>query len=149
MSRKRCRRKVWPLVDPVRHAIEGARITSESELDKLRLRELAAIDAFARGRAQEIDWYDIDALARMTLTMAERGVGRPEAMPALDIARQHLAADMRRFRETGRMGTTGPGLVAYRDLFVVHDAQRQAVARSEYEAAIQQAVRKASGGAHA
>ena len=32
MSRKRCHRKVWPLVDPVRHAIEVAGVEPEAVL---------------------------------------------------------------------------------------------------------------------
>lgn len=34
---------------------------------------------------------------------------------------------------TGRMGTTGTGLQAFRGLFEVHDLQRSSVQRSDYE----------------
>ena len=34
MSRKKCRRKVWALIDPIAHAIAGAAITDTASLDK-------------------------------------------------------------------------------------------------------------------
>lgn len=46
MTRKHCRRKVYPLVNPIARAMEGAAITPDNLLDKLRLQELSAIDAF-------------------------------------------------------------------------------------------------------
>lgn len=51
MTRKHCRRKVYPLVNPIARAMEGAAITPDNLLDKLRLQELSAIDAFTRGKA--------------------------------------------------------------------------------------------------
>ena len=38
--RKKTRRKVWALVNPIQHAIEGAAITPEDKLNQLQLREL-------------------------------------------------------------------------------------------------------------
>lgn len=43
MSRKKCVRKVWGLVNPIQHAIDGASITPGHLLDRLRLVELSAI----------------------------------------------------------------------------------------------------------
>ena len=51
MTRKKCRRKVWNTnVNPIAHAIAGAAITDTASLDKLRMQELSAIEAFAKGR---------------------------------------------------------------------------------------------------
>ena len=36
MSRKKCVRKVWGLVNPIQHAIDGASITPGHLLDRLR-----------------------------------------------------------------------------------------------------------------
>ena len=41
--RKRCKRKVWVKVDPIQHAIEGARVSDDKLLNELRVRDLAAI----------------------------------------------------------------------------------------------------------
>ncbi len=38
-SKPKRNRKVWALINPVEHAIRGACITPQHELDKLRLRE--------------------------------------------------------------------------------------------------------------
>jgi len=64
--------------------------------------------------------------------MAVNKVG-PEALEACDRAVVAMDQDMERFRQTGKMGTTGQGLQAYRDVFQYHDLQRQSIARSEYE----------------
>lgn len=45
MSRKHCRRNVWPLVNPVAMAIEGAAITDTAILDSVRMTELQALEA--------------------------------------------------------------------------------------------------------
>ena len=136
MSRKRCRRQVRALVNPITFAIEGAAITNQSALDKLRLVELAAIDAFARGRATVQDWHSMTQMLNLAETMAGMGIGRAEVMPACQAAQAHLIEATQRYERTGRMGTTGPGLQALRNLCEYHDLQRQSIPRSEYEKAI-------------
>ena len=142
--RKQCKRKVYALVNPITHAIEGAAITPEDELRTLRLRELAAIDAFAKGLATEREWQDICAMLNLTEVLARRGVG-PEALPYCEALQEHLAEAVTRYRVKNRMGTTGPGLQAMRDVFQFHDLQRQSISRSEYEKAIADAINKIKG----
>ena len=45
--RKQCRRRHYALTNPIALAIAGACVTDDGRLDKLQLRELSAIDAFA------------------------------------------------------------------------------------------------------
>lgn len=136
MSRKKCRRKVWSTsINPVTHALMGAAITPSSELDKLRLRELDAIDNFARGVATFADLDAIVAVHNLCEHMANNGVGH-EALEACARAGAAIHEAARRMEATGKLGTTGPGLQAFRDLFAYHDLQRQSVARSEYERVI-------------
>lgn len=139
--RKRTRRKIYQLMNPITLAIEGAAVSQQANLDKLRVRELAAIDAFTRGGAGEQEWHDIHAMTGICMTMAGAGIG-PEANEACERACQALRADWLRYEATGTMGTTGPGLQAYRDVFAFHDLQRQSIARSEYERHIQSAISK-------
>jgi hypothetical protein len=134
--RKRTRRKVYALVNPISFAIQGAAISQEADLDKLRIRELAAIDAFARGAATIGDLHDINAILGLAETMAKAGIGREEVLPACAKAQEHLIDAARRFERTQKMGTTGLGLTSFRDLYAFHDLQRQSVSRSEYEKAI-------------
>lgn len=136
MSRKKCRRKVWRTdINPVAYAMMGAAVTPDSELDKLRLRELQAVDAFARGAATFADFDAIVAMYNLCEHMARKGVG-PEALDACGRASAEIHAVARRMEATGKLGTTGPGLQVFRDLFEFHDLQRQSVSRSEYERAI-------------
>jgi len=57
--RKQTRRKHWALVNPIQHAIEGAAITPDEKLSQLKLRELAAIEAFAKGKATVREWHHL------------------------------------------------------------------------------------------
>lgn len=138
MSRKRCVRRVWTLVNPIAHAIEGARMTPEEVLDSVRMRELAAVDAFAHGHAALQHWHDLTAMLNLCESMARNKIG-PEAMPACQEAQSHLIDAQQRFERIGKMGMTGPGIEAMRELYRWHDAQRQAVSRGEYERQIKTA----------
>lgn len=60
--RKRCKRKVWALVNPVEHAINGAGITSRKDLDSLLVRELASGPGIQALRSV-IEWHDLQRSA--------------------------------------------------------------------------------------
>lgn len=139
--RKHTRRKHWGLINPIKHAIDGAAITPLHELNRLRLRELQAVDAFSKGTATLNDWRDITAMLNLTETMANDGIG-PEALPTCEEAQNHLVEAAERFERIGKMGTTGPGIQSFRDLFEFHDLQRQSVSRSEYERSIAKALNR-------
>lgn len=132
MSRKRCVRKVYQLVNPIAHAMAGAAITDKASLDKLRLKELSCIESFRAGTADREDWKAIADVLNLCETMATEGIGR-EAMPSCEAAQAALERAHDRHKETGRYGIDGPGLEALRELFEWHDAQRSAIARSQYE----------------
>jgi len=132
MSRKKCKRKVWALVNPITHATEGASYTPESLLDKLRIRELSAIEAFRSGRAGLQEWSDVTAMLNLAETMAKGGVG-PEALQSCTTMQEELIAAAKRFERTGKMGVSGIGLATMRDLYEFHDLQRQSITRGEYD----------------
>jgi len=135
MSRKRCVRKVWALINPVQHAIQGAGITTRQDLDKLLARELSSLDAFSHGKAQMAEWSDMANVNNLTQTLAGMGIGT-EAMPDCNKAEDGLIDAARRFQETGRMGLNGPTIQALRDVIEWHDLQRGSIPRSQYEEAI-------------
>jgi len=139
--KKTCKRKHYQLINPIGYAIEGARITPADRLDKLRMLELASIEAFSKGKAGLQEWSDINALLTMCETMARGGIG-PEAMEACGTAQAALVESAKRFETTKRMGTSGLGLQAFRDLYEYHDLQRQSVSRAEYERFIQAGVNR-------
>jgi hypothetical protein len=132
MSRKRCIRKVYSLVNPILYAMEGAAVTTKERLDKLRMLELSALEAFRMGQATNEDWKALAEILNLCETIASEGIGR-EAIPACEAAQAALERAHDRFKATGRYGIDGPGLQALRDLYEWHDAQRTAIARSEYE----------------
>ncbi len=135
MSRKRCKRKVWNLVNPIQHAMLGAAVTQESHLDQLRIRELMAIEAFAKGHATKDDWRSLADMLNITETLATSGVA-PEALQPCQQAQQALSNAHGRHKGGKSLGFTGPELQAIRDAYEYHDLQRQSISRSEYEGAI-------------
>lgn len=135
MSRKRCRRKVYEMVNPITHAIERASITSQQDLDRLRTAELGSIEAFAKGHAEDQDWKRMADVSNITQTMVGMGIG-PEAQEAIDAVNAALGEALRRKHEHGKLGVTGLELRALRDLFEYHDLQRTSVSRGTYAEAI-------------
>lgn len=134
--RKRTKRKHWPLADTIALAIDGACITDEGRLDRLRTLELSALQAWTTGAASVEDWRTVADLSNLTQTLCAMGVG-PEALPAAQLVEDVLGEAHGRFQATGRMGTTGPGLAAMRDLYAWHDEQRRAIDRRTYFEAIE------------
>ena len=130
--RKRKHRKHYALINPIFHAIEGAAITDEETLQKLRDNEFKAIEAFRLGFATRDHWELISEVCNLTESMARAGIG-PEALVATTAAEMALKDAYERYVRTGKMGATGPGLMAFKDVYEYHDLQRQSVARSVYE----------------
>lgn len=130
--RKTTKRKHWKLIDPVRHAILGAGITQDHLLDKLRLIELAALDAMTKGLGTIQDWQELTDMMNISEVMALDGVG-PEVLPYCKAAQDALEQAALRYQHTMRMGLSGEGINALRDVFEYHDLQRRSIARSEYE----------------
>ena len=133
--KKKCKRKVWNLINPLTHAMEGAAVSSRALLDQLLRRELAAVDNFTRGAADLDDWNTLCSMNNIAETLAAQGVG-PEVMAVCKTVEAELIAAAERFQKIGRMGLTGPGLKAVRDCVEYHDLQRSSISRSEYEKAI-------------
>lgn len=132
MTRKTCKRRHYPLVNPIKIAIEGAAIASPDLLDRLRLLELSAIESFAKGQATPADWRAVADFANIAETMGLEGIG-PEALESVKAVDAALCDSHARYSKTGSLGMTGPQLHALRELYAYHDAQRTSIARSEYE----------------
>ena len=133
--RKKCKRKVWALLDPIRHAIEGAAVSDRKILDGLMMRELDAVNNFATGKANLDDWNTLCSMNNIAETLAGTGVG-VEAMPTCKAVETALIEAAERFQRIGKMGLSGPGLQEVRDCVEYHDLQRSVIPRSQYEKAI-------------
>jgi hypothetical protein len=135
--RKRCKRKVWPTnINPVAHAIAGAAVSDNKSLDKLRLCELSAIDNMVHGRGTVEDWRWLADVMNIAETMGKNGIG-PEVLPYCKEAQKAVYEAAKRYESTKKMGLSGPGIKAIKELWEYHDLQRTSVARSEYERMIQ------------
>jgi len=132
--RKRCIRKVWAPVGP-ELAIVGAGIASREYLDRLLMRELSSLNAFANGKATLEEFQDMAHVNNVTQTLARMGIGR-EALPDCHKAEESLIEAARRFEETQHMGLSGPGLYALRHVIEWHDLQRSSISRSKYEESV-------------
>lgn len=132
MTRKKTRRKHWPLVNPVRMAILGAAPASNDLLDEIRLRNLSAVEAFAKGVATPADWRTVADYLNVAETMARGGIG-PEVLEPCRKVQEALGEAHRRYKQMGRLGLTGPEIQALRELHEYHDLQIQSVTRSEFE----------------
>lgn len=134
--RKRTKRKIWALIDPIQHGIIGAAITPRQTLDKLRFTEYAALDAITRGKGTIQDWRTLVDVLNLSEMMAKNGIG-PEVMPVCKKAQASLHKAALRYQETMRMGLDGPGIQAIRDLLEYADLQQASITRAEFERYVQ------------
>jgi hypothetical protein len=132
MSRKQCKRKIYRLVDPIAHAMVGAALVDEKTLDKLRLEELSSIDNMVHGRGTVHDWRVLVDVLNVCEMMGRNGIG-PEVLDVCVVAQEELHQAALRYEKTKRMGLTGTGIRAVRELYQWHDLQRQAVPRKTFE----------------
>ena len=130
--RKRTKRKIWSLIDPIQHGIIGASITPRHILDKLRFTEYAALDAITKGMGTIHDWRTLVDVLNLAEMMAKNGIG-PEVLPICQKAQESLHKAALRFQELGRLGLDGVGIQAIRDLLEYADLQQASVSRAEFE----------------
>jgi hypothetical protein len=136
IMRKRTKRKVWNLIDPLTHALLGAAITQRDKLDKLRLLEYSALDALIKGSGTVQDWRTLVDVLNLSEMMGKNGVG-PEVLPICQTAQESLHKAALRYEETKKMGLDGVGIQAIRDLIEFADLQQGSISRSEFERYIQ------------
>jgi hypothetical protein len=134
--RKKVKRKVWALIDPLTHALTGAAITQRDKLDQLRMLEYSALDAITKGKGTIHDWRTLVDVLNLSETMARGGIG-PEVLPVCEKAQKALHEAATRYQSTMRVGLSGEGIQACRDLIQFADLQQSSISRSEFEKYIQ------------
>jgi hypothetical protein len=131
--KKRTKRKVWALLDPIAHGIIGASITPRQTLDKLRFTEYAALDAITRGMGTVGDWRTLVDVLNLSEMMAKNGIGKDEVMPVCHKAQDALHKAAMRYQNTMKMGLDGVGIQAIRELLEYADLQQGSITRAEFE----------------
>jgi len=137
--RKRCKRKIWEKVNPIEHAIIGAAITTEDKLDRLRMGELSAIESMVKGNATTGDWRVLVDMLNIAETMGTNGIGI-EVLPVCEIVQKEMEDAAHRYEKTRKMGLTGTGIRYIKELYALHDLQRQSISRSEFERMIDKTI---------
>jgi hypothetical protein len=136
--RKRTKRKVWGLLsDPIAHVIIGAAITPRQTLDKLRLTEYAALESITKGNGTIQDWRTLVDVLNVSEQMARAGIGKDEVLPVCEKAQKALHEAAIRFQSSKRMGLSGEGIKAIRDLLEYADLQQGSITRAEFERYVQ------------
>jgi hypothetical protein len=134
--RKRTKRKIWALIDPIQHGIIGAAITPRQTLNKLRFTEYAALESMVKGAGTIHDWRTLVDVLNLSEMMGRNGVG-PEVLPVCEKVQDSLHKAALRYQETMRMGLDGSGIQAIRDLLEYADLQQSSIPRAEFERYVQ------------
>lgn len=133
MSRKKCRRKVRPLVlDLIGYVKKGVAMVDGKLLADLRELDAYTLAAFKEDRANLDDYRRAVDVLNLTEHMGRHGVG-PEALEACARLHPELLDAAHRFEKNGRMSLTSAGLVALQDVYEYHDLQRQCVDHATLE----------------
>lgn len=135
--RKRTKRKIWALLDPIAHSIVGASYTPRQTLDKLRLTEYAALESIIKGVGTIQDWRTLVDLLNLAEMFARNNIGKDEVLPVCQKAQDALHKAAMRYQETMRIGLDGVGIQAIRDLIEYADLQQGSVTRAEFERYVQ------------
>ena len=136
IMRKKTKRKVWSLIDPLTHAIVGASITQRDKLDKLRLLEYSALESIIKGNGTISDWRSLVDVLNLAECMGRSGVG-PEVLPICEKAQEGLHKAAMRYQETIKMGLDGQSIQAIRELIQYADLQQSSISRADFEKYIQ------------
>jgi len=139
--RKRCKRKVYQLMNPISLAIEGACITPDEPLTELQRGEQALLDALISGTDNLNGYYGLCAMLGIAETMARNGIG-PEVMQACKVAEFSLIKLKKRYDRWGKWDITESEKHAIRELMEWHHLQRTSISRGEYERFIDKATNR-------
>jgi hypothetical protein len=105
-------------------------------LDKLRTLEYSALEAITKGQGTVQDWRTLVDVLNLSEMMARSGIG-PEVLPVCEKAQKALHEAATRYQSTMRVGLSGEGIQACRDLIQFADLQQSSISRSEFEKYIQ------------
>lgn len=100
---------------------------SRKALDLTQLRDLmvavhSSLRAIEDGAGTEDDITQLAVASNIALIFAERGLGT-EYIPEVKEAQRHIVDAQERLKQSGKVGLTGPGMLAIRRMLELHDEQ--------------------------
>ena len=98
--------------------------------------EYSALDAITKGSGTVSDWRSLVDVLNLAEMMGRGGIG-PEVLPVCEKAQKALHEAAIRFEKTKKLGLSGEGIVAIRELIEYADLQQGSISRSEFERYIQ------------
>jgi len=98
--------------------------------------EYSALEAITKGSGTIHDWRTLVDVLNLSECMGRGGIGG-EVLPVCKKAQDALHQAAIRYQETKKMGLSGEGIQAIRDLIEYADLQQSSIPRSEFERYIQ------------
>lgn len=106
--------------------VTGVLPTPEGLLERQRMAEYQALEAFAKGRATPDDFRTLADVLNVAETFARNGVG-PEVLETIEQAQRELISAKGNFDTYGKLHVNPAGMVFLRDLLEYAELQRTAV----------------------
>lgn len=136
MTRKHTKRKVWPLRDPISHAMTGARVVIEAEnIPAYVAMTHLSMKALVNGEATKQDMQHLTMAHNMVAAFMKQGFAGPHA-PDMDASADALDGIAKRSVLKGRILGTGPELNALNFMLQIHDQLMETASVSEYNKAV-------------
>ena len=102
--------------------------------------EYSALEAMTKGNGTVSDWRTLVDVLNLSETMARHNIGKDEVLPVCQKAQDALHQAAERYQNTMKMGLSGEGIQAVRDLIEYADLQQSSISRSEFERYIQKTI---------
>ena len=99
--------------------------------------EYSALEAITKGQGTIHDWRTLVDVLNLSEAMARHNIGKDEIMPVCQKAQDALHQAAERYQKTMRMGLTGEGIKAVRELIEYADLQQSSISRADFEKYIQ------------
>lgn len=120
-------------INPAHYAMESVRPPDQKFVERLRFKELGAIEAFATGRGNMHEWEVLASMVNRSEYLGEHGCG-PEAVPVAERAAAGIMAAVERHSRGLSLALDGPTIQALREVREYMDLQFQSLSVKELEA---------------
>lgn len=125
---------------------EAAQPLAEEQVRDLLIYAIQSVASVGSGEAIESDLHNIACMSNVSMLLAEWGLG-DEYLDDIRAGQDAVVSMMARHERVGRVGASGPELVALRRLLEIHEAQLESgITRGEMVSALNEIRRRMSTG---